>query len=252
MTQLVVTDATVRHGTESDGTTAFAGLDLVVDPGEFVTVMGPSGCGKTSLLDAVAGLVDPEDGRIVLDGEPVAAGAMPLRYVFQEPRLLPWRTAAENVAFALKAADVPPTARERRVDAVLERVGLADQHATYPRQLSGGQRQRVNLARALATEPEILLLDEPFSSLDAVTARRIRRDLRNVWTDAGLSVLFVTHDMREAVALSDRVIFLDASGKRFASASIPHDRPRSFDDPAVRETEARLTRRFFDHVDGGY
>lgn len=243
MSRLQVAGATKRFDDGDSTVTAFENLDITVADGEFLTVMGPSGCGKTTLLNAVAGAVELDAGTVEFDGGPVEPGSF--GYVFQEPRLLDWRTVGENVAFALEAADVPPDERDRRVQRWLDRVGLADERRSYPRRLSGGMRQRVGLARALALDPELLLMDEPFSSLDEVTARRARRDLLEVYDDTGASVLFVTHDVGEAVALSDRVVFMDEAGQTFEEAVIPHDRPREFDDPALRETETELTRTFF-------
>lgn len=249
MSRLAIRNATKRFADGAAAVTVFADLDLTVDDGEFLAVMGPSGCGKTTLLDVVAGLESLDAGTVALDGEPIVPGEAPIGYVFQEPRLLDWRTAAENVAFALTAAGVPPADRERRVDRALERVGLAAERDTYPLRLSGGQRQRINLARALALDPEVLLMDEPFSSLDEVTARAARRDLLSLWADASMSVLFVTHDIGEAVALADRVVFMNDAGEIFHDVPIPHGRPRDFDDPALHETEAELTRAFFAELD---
>lgn len=249
MTRLRIEDATMSFEDGATAETVFSGFDLSVDSGEFVTVMGPSGCGKTTLLNLIAGLESLTAGRVTLDGSPVVPGESPIGYVFQEPRLLEWRTVAENVDFALRATGVPSTKRPGRIDWVLERVGLADERDAYPLRLSGGQRQRVNLARALAINPTVLLMDEPFSSLDEVTARRARLDLLDVWEETALSVLFVTHNVAEAVRLSDRVICLDAGGDIFHELVIPHDRPRDFDAPELRETEAALTETFFDALE---
>jgi NitT/TauT family transport system ATP-binding protein len=248
VTRLRIENATKRFD-GTDPITVFEGLDLVVDDGEFVTVMGPSGCGKTTLLNAVAGIVDLDGGTIRFGGEPVAPGAFPFGYVFQEPRLLEWRTVGDNIEFALEAAGVDEAERDRRIRTWLDRVGLADERDSYPRQLSGGQRQRVGLARALAVDPELLLMDEPFSSLDAVTARDARRNLLDLWAETGASVLFVTHNVREAIVLSDRVVFMNGDGELFDSVTIPHDRPREFDDPSLRETEVELTETFFEELE---
>lgn len=248
MTTLAVRDATKRFHEESGTLTVFEGLDLTVEDGEFLTVMGPSGCGKTTLLDVVAGLLPLDAGRVELDGAPIVPGKAPIGYVFQEPRLLEWRTAAENVDFALAANDVPRSERPRRVARALERVGLGDVGETYPLRLSGGQRQRVNLARALSLDPPLLLMDEPFSSLDEITARSAREDLLELWNAAGMSVLFVTHDVGEAVALSDRIVFMNDRGELFREVRVPHERPRDLDDPALHETEAELMRSFFEEL----
>ena len=238
-------DLTVRFAGEEGPVAVFEGLDVHVDPGEFLTVMGPSGCGKTTLLNALAGLVPLERGTVRYDGEIVEPGGFSYGYVFQEPRLLDWRTVRENLAFALRGAGVAEPERGRRIEESLARVGLADAADAYPRELSGGMRQRAGVARALAVDPEVLFMDEPFSSLDDVTARALRGDLLDLWRETGKEVLFVTHDLREAVALSDRVLFMDADGSFFDEAEIPHGRPREFDDPALGETERRLGERFF-------
>lgn len=243
--RLEAEDLTVRFEADDGLLTVFEGLDLHVEAGEFLAVMGPSGCGKTTLLNALAGLVPIERGTVRYGGVEVAPGAFSFGYVFQEPRLLDWRTVAGNVAFALRGAGVPETERGPRIEAWLERVGLADVAGAYPRELSGGMRQRVGLARALAVDPDVLLLDEPFGSLDDVTARTLRRDLLDLWSDTGKEVLLVTHDLREAVTLADRVLFVGRDGAFFDEVCIPHGRPRDFDDPILAETERRLSERFF-------
>ena len=249
MSRLRVAGATKRFEGAEGPLTVFEDLDLTVDAGEFVTLMGPSGCGKTTLLNVVAGLLEPDAGTVEFGGRPVEPGELPIGYVFQEPRLLEWRTVGENVAFALKAAGVGPEERDRRIETWLDRVGLSEERDSYPKQLSGGMRQRVGLARALAIDPELLLMDEPFSSLDEVTARRARRDLLDLWSETGTSVLFVTHDADEAVLLSDRILLMDGDGDLFEELVVPHDRPRRFDDPDIHETQAELTRLFFEEVE---
>lgn len=243
--RLEAEDLTVRFEGEDGPVTVFEGLDLHVDAGEFLAIMGPSGCGKTTVLNAFTGLVPVERGTIRYDGTVVEPGGFSFGYVFQEPRLLDWRTVQENVAFALRGAGVPKAERGPRIEEWLGRVGLGDADDTYPRELSGGMRQRVGVARALATDPEVLLLDEPFGSLDDVTARTLRQDLLDLWADTGKEVLLVTHDMREAVTLADRVLFMGRDGAFFDEVQIPHERPRDFDDPSLGETERRLSERFF-------
>jgi NitT/TauT family transport system ATP-binding protein len=238
-------DLTVRFEAADGPVTVFEGLDLRIEDGEFLAVMGPSGCGKTTLLNSLAGLVPLARGTVDYGGTPVAGGDVSFGYVFQEPRLLDWRTVSENVAFALRGAGVPKAERESRIEEWLGRVGLGDDADAYPRELSGGMRQRVGVARALAIDPDVLLLDEPFGSLDDVTARTLRRDLLDLWTDTGKEVLLVTHDVREAVTLADRVLFMGRDGGFFEEVRVPHGRPREFEDPDLWETERRLRERFF-------
>lgn len=249
MSRLRIAGATKRFEGPDGPLTVFEGLDLTVEDGEFVTLMGPSGCGKTTLLNAVAGILELDAGTVEFDGRPVVPGELPIGYVFQDPRLLEWRTVGENIAFALEAADVDPDEHDRRIRTWLDRVGLGDERDSYPKQLSGGMRQRVGLARALAIGPELLLMDEPFSSLDEVTARTARRDLLELWEETGTSVLFVTHDVAEAVVLSDRVLLMNEAGVIFEELVVPHERPREFDAPAIHETQAELTRTFFEAVE---
>lgn len=245
MSRLRIAGATKHFEEHGDRLTVFADLDITVADGEFVSLLGPSGCGKTTVLNVVAGLLTLDAGTVTLDGRPVIPGETPVGYVFQEPRLLNWRTVAQNVAFALEARGLPEAEREPRITRTLERVGLADEADSFPLRLSGGQRQRVNLARALALDPTLLLMDEPFSSLDEVTARHARRDLLDLWDDSGAAVLFVTHDIGEAVLLSDRILFMNEAGRIFRNVAVPHERPRELDDPALAETEAELTQSFF-------
>jgi len=183
----------------------FQDFDLAAANGAFVCLFGPSGCGKTTLLNIVAGLDDDYRGSVRL---PNAGSHMGLRvgYVFQQPRLLPWRTVADNVGLPIQ--DAPD--RQSRVDGLLSTVGLGEMAGAYPRQLSAGQARRAALARAFAVEPDLLLLDEPFVSLDDPAADRLRQTLIDVWRQRPTTVLFVTHDLDEAVMLADRVVLLSA------------------------------------------
>jgi NitT/TauT family transport system ATP-binding protein len=223
--------------------TALEGIDLDVRPNEFISLLGPSGCGKTTLLRIVGGLVKPTRGEVTIDGEPVRAAlrARKFGFVFQDATLLPWRTVADNAALLL---DVTGD-REHRdvVRSLLHTVGLDGFENHYPSQLSGGMRQRVALARALALSPEILLMDEPFAALDAITRDRMAEELLRIW-DGSRSVIFVTHSIPEAVLLSDRVIVMSARpGRIVADVTIQLPRPRDADvrsSPAFREYETQL------------
>ena len=224
------------------------GIDIDVEEGAFVSLLGPSGCGKTTLMNVIAGLVEPNEGTMRKDGREVTPEDLSLGYVFQDPRLLNWRTVAQNVEFALQARDVPKAEWEERIEHYLGMVGLADERDNYPTRLSGGMRQRVAIARALATEPEMMLMDEPFSSLDEITAGDLRAELLDIWAAEGKSVLFVTHDINEAVFLSDYIYMMSGSGEMFARREVDIDRPRHYDDPAIAQREAELYGEFHEHV----
>jgi NitT/TauT family transport system ATP-binding protein len=184
--------------------------DLHVRTGEFVCVIGPSGCGKTTLLRAAAGFVMPHSGDVRLAGEPVRGPSRAAAFVFQDygRALLPWRTVTGNVSLALEAAGVPKVERPARIDKVLQTVGLAAHAEKFPAQLSGGMQQRVQIARCLAQQPTLLMMDEPFGALDAMTREGLQDELARLVRQEGLTVLFVTHDLEEAIYLGDRVLAL--------------------------------------------
>jgi NitT/TauT family transport system ATP-binding protein len=201
----------IEHTYDSGGqaVVALARTDLVVEPGQFVSLVGPSGSGKTTLLNILAGLLTPTRGEVTITGEnPAGRGSPVVGYMTQHDTLLPWRTALKNVAFPLELAQVPKQERLSRAARLLDRVGLAGFGGHYPYQLSGGMRQRVSLARALIYGPPVLLLDEPFGALDSTTRLALHRVLLEVANDLGTTVLLVTHDLAEAVSLSDRVLAL--------------------------------------------
>ncbi|HXK24013.1 MAG TPA: ABC transporter ATP-binding protein [Myxococcota bacterium] len=188
---------------------AVDGLDLVAAPGEFVAILGPSGCGKSTLLRMIAGLDRPDAGSIEL--RDAAGGAAPrnaIAYVFQDAHLLPWRDVLGNVALPLELQGRASGERRDAAARAIERVGLADAARRHPAQLSGGMRMRVSLARALVTEPRLLLLDEPFAALDEITRQELDDQLRALWSDSGVTVLFVTHSIAEAAFLAERAIVL--------------------------------------------
>lgn len=224
--------------TYADGTRALARIDLAVPAGEIVALIGGSGCGKTTLLRLVAGLDRASEGAIRLDGETIAAPHPFVGLVFQEPRLLPWLTVADNVGFGL--SDLPRAERRTRVAHALERVGLAEHARRWPRELSGGQQQRVSIARAFVANPRVLLLDEPFSALDAFTRRDLHGHLLALWAETRPTILIVTHDVGEAVALADRVVVMRPKpGRLDDSIALPLARPR---DPASAQSEAAARR----------
>ena len=235
---------------DGDGTfTVFENLDFEITEGSFTSIMGPSGCGKSTLLNVISGLIPPDDGEIRRDGDLVEPGEFFYSYVFQEPRLLDWLTIGENVRFALRAQDVPPEDQAGRIYRYLELVGLEHKIDSYPQQLSGGMRQRVGIARALAVDPEILFMDEPFSSLDEFTAKELRQDLLEIWKETGKTIIFVTHNSSEAVFLSDSVLILDGNGELFDQVSVGVPRPRTIGDEGLIETESAMMERFFAHLD---
>ncbi len=215
----------------------FKGLPIEVRPGEFLSIIGPSGCGKTTLLNLLSGFLSPDRGEILLRGEPIAPEDPHFGYVFQQPTLFPWLSTIENVEFGMKM-EGRLSAAERREKAAhyLAMVGLAGFEAYLPTKLSGGMQQRVSLARALAMEPRLLLMDEPFGALDAITRETMNDELLRLWDELGQTVVFITHDIDEAIYLSDRVLVLDKPpGGIYRELVCELPRPRS--GPVTRTTE---------------
>ncbi len=211
------------------------GVDLTVAPGEFVCLLGASGCGKSTLLNLLAGLAQPTAGRIDVAAERPAL-------MFQEPALLPWLTAAGNVELALKARGVGRAQRREEADRLLRRVNLAGQSAKRPHELSGGMRQRVALARSLAQDSQVLLMDEPFAALDAITRDVLHEELVRVWTDQRLTVVFVTHNVREAVRLAQRVVLMSSRpGRIVREWSVGLSQPRAIESPGVGALATEIT-----------
>lgn len=211
-------------------TQALADITFDVQPGQFVTIVGPSGCGKTTFLMAVAGLVKTSSGTIAIDGNIVKKPGPDRAVVFQDPNLLPWRTVLKNIEYGLQLRGQRKAEARATAMTFIEMVGLSGFEHHYPRQLSGGMRQRVNVARALATNPEVLLLDEPFAALDAQTREYMQSELLNIWSNAKKTALFITHQIDEAIYLSDRVIVFGRQPARVrADISIDLDRPRGLE-----------------------
>ena len=207
------------------------GLDLALAPGEFVSLVGSSGCGKSTILRLVVGLDAAYEGEILLDGQPITGPGLERSIVFQEHRLLPWLTVAENIGIGL--SDRPARERDQLVQEHIALVGLGGFEKAYPRQLSGGMAQRAAIARALITKPEILLLDEPLGALDSLTRTYLQRELLRIWRQQKITVLMVTHDVEEAVFLSDRIVVLAPRPGRTRTVvdiDLPHPRDRV--DPA--------------------
>ena len=226
---------------------AVGDLTFAVDAGSFVCVVGPSGCGKTTLLRCIGGLLPPTAGEVEVEGKRVTGPPPGLAVVFQEygRSLFPWLRVRQNVELPLRAAGMPRAERQRLVADALDAVGLADAHAAYPWQLSGGMQQRVAIARAIAYQPRVLLMDEPFAAVDAQTRADLEDLLRSVWQRLGVTLLFVTHDIDEAVYLGQRVIMLSAAPTRVAedlAIDLPDTRDQltTRSDPRFTELRSRV------------
>ena len=236
----------VRFGFRIGGrqTEVLAGLDLDVEPRSIVALVGPNGCGKSTLLRVIAGLLPARTGVVEVEGRPVIGPDSRVGLVFQEPRLLPWRSASANVAFPLEIAGRDREARERRVAELLGLVGLREWSRARPAELSGGMRQRVAIARALALEPAVLLMDEPFSALDSLTRERFNVELLRLWERIGATIVVVTHSIAEAVFLADRVLVLSPRPARLvADVTVDLPRPRrpgDLDAAGVTRTAAAI------------
>jgi NitT/TauT family transport system ATP-binding protein len=237
-----------RHGEPLE---ALAGFDLAVERGEIVAIIGPNGCGKSTFLRVASGLLRPDAGSVTLDDQPVAGPDPRIGLVFQEPRLLPWRSVAANVTYPLELAGWSAERRQERLGELLELVGLGEARDVRPSQLSGGMRQRAAIARTLALAPQVMLLDEPFSALDALTRDRLNLELLALWERTRPTIVIVTHSIPEAILLADRVVVMTPRPGRVA-AIVPIDapRPRSLDvlDRAVVSDAAAEIRA---HLEGG-
>ena len=233
----------VYKDSKGNDVTALTNVTLDIHKGEFISLLGPSGCGKTTLLRIIADLLHPTTGKITVGGVSPKEARLAQRYgiVFQSPVLYDWRTVRRNVMLPLEIMHVPKSEREDIADSMLEMVGLSKFANHYPNQLSGGMQQRVNIARALAIQPEILLMDEPFSALDEFTREKLHEDLLRIWRKTNKTIVFVTHNIAESVFLSDRVCVLSPHPGRL-SALIDIDLPRP------RTREIKNTPEFTDYV----
>lgn len=233
-----------RFNTGTESVQAISNISLAVRQGEFLTIVGPSGCGKSTLLNLLVGLEAPSTGDILLEGQPTV-DRLKIGYVMQSDNLYPWRTLAENVELPLELRGVPPEKRRRIALDYLDRVRLADFAARYPHELSGGMRQRGNIVRALCFSPSVIIMDEPFGPLDAQTRLLLQMQLLELWEQERKTVVFITHDLHEAIALGDRVLVLTARpGRVKALHEIPIPRPRDLrhlhDDPTFRNLLTRV------------
>ena len=248
----VVVDRMTKNFTAPDGNvfTVLDSVSLSVDRGAFVSIVGPSGCGKSTLLNVIAGIERCDSGSVTVS--PLRGHTEPrVGYVFQSPRLLNWLTVEDNIHFVLEAQGIPRERWRELVGRNLEMVGLAGQERNYPLRLSGGMQQRVAIARALAIEPDILLMDEPFSHLDAITARKLRFDMMDILMRTKPTILFVTHDLAEAVFLSDRIYMMKTRPARiFKEVPVDIARPRQPEDGRILDLEKTLVREFFSVLEG--
>jgi len=223
-----VRDLGIRFDTRGGALDAVSKVSLHVNPGEFVSLIGPSGCGKSTLLNVVAGFLDPSSGQTLLDGRAIKGPGSDRGVVFQQYSLFPWMTVRKNVEFGLKMLGMSTNERETQARTLLGLAGLLSFENHYPDQLSGGMKQRVGIVRALATSPQVLLMDEPFGALDSQTRVVMQEILTNMWQRLRLSVLFITHDIDEAVFLSDRIYVMTARPGRIKSEMVvPLPRPRT-------------------------
>jgi NitT/TauT family transport system ATP-binding protein len=233
------------------GKLILAGITVAISSGEFVSVVGPSGCGKTSLLNLAAGFLTPSKGRITYGGRPVAGPRHDIAIVFQDfgKALLPWRTASGNIALALEATGYPKKKRPARIAELLALIGLTEHAEKFPSELSGGMQQRLQIARCLAQDPAVLLMDEPFGALDALTRQALQDEVLAIVARTGATVLFITHDLEEAIYLGDRVVAMRPGPGRF-EASFSIDLPRPRDQLATRERPefVKLRRALFDVI----
>lgn len=241
LARVVVDGVSKRYPGTNGPVRALADVSFTVDPGEFICVVGPSGSGKTTLFRIIAGLEEATEGTVSLDGEPIEGPDADLGIVFQEYHLFPWRTVAGNVGFGPEKRGVPADERDRRVGDLLDLVGLDGFADSYPRDLSGGMKQRVALARALALDPTLLLMDEPFGALDAQTKAMLQDELLDIWSETGKTILFVTHDVEEAVRLADRVVVMGIEpGHVREVVDVDLDRPRTRSDEAFGRYYERI------------
>ena len=227
---LSLQDISVAYSTRKGPVQALERLDLVVQPSSFVSVLGPSGCGKSTLVKLVAGLLKPTTGRISFDGVASAGARDDVGVAFQQAALLPWKSALENVLLPLRLKGPTNAAARERAEGLLDLVGLTGSRDSFPHELSGGMQQRVSLARSLVRDPSVLVMDEPFSALDAMTRENMMMELQRVWLDKRPSVLFITHSIAEAVFLSDRVLVMSGRpGRVIMDRAVDLPRPRTLE-----------------------
>ncbi len=232
-----------KYYESQDGTNVHAlkDIDLHISDGEFVCIVGPSGCGKSTLLEIIAGLLDATSGEILLDGKPVNGTSRDIGVVFQDASLFPWRTVKKNIAYGMEVAKIPADEQEKRLKKYISMVGLNGFENKYPSQLSGGMRQRVGIARTLVMNPKIILMDEPFSAVDHLTRCTLQEELINIHRLEEKTVVFVTHDINEAVLLANRVILLSPRPSGIQKIyEIPYPQKRDRNDPNLLKIAAQI------------
>jgi len=224
---VVIDSVGISFGEGADKNIAVRETNLNINPGEFVCILGPSGCGKSTLLNSVAGYINPTSGRVMVDNEEILHPGPDRGMVFQQYSLLPWKTVLENIAFGPRLAGHSVAECNSIARTFLAMIGLSKMEKRYPGELSGGMQQRVGIARALANYPSVLLMDEPFGALDAQTRLMMQESLLDIWSEFGTTVLFVTHDVDEAIFLADRILIMSASpGTIIADLKVNLERPR--------------------------
>jgi NitT/TauT family transport system ATP-binding protein len=229
-----------KNGKEK-GLLALDNIDLKVNTGEFLCIVGPSGCGKSTLIHLIAGLQHPTSGQVLVDGKPVSEPGTDRILIFQELGLFPWLTVGQNVEFGMKMKRISKAERRDKTDYYLRLVHLSQFKDSYTHQLSGGMRQRVALARALATEPDVLLMDEPFAALDAQTRDLLHDELERIWAETGRTIIFITHNVREAIRLGDRVaLFTFRPGRVKREFTVDLPRPRHLEDVTVAKAAREI------------
>ena len=243
--KVALNDITLEYKTNGSPLLALDRINLQVKAGEFLCIVGPSGCGKSTLLHLIAGLQQPTSGTVLIDGQPVHGPGTDRILIFQELGLFPWLKVADNVEFGLKMKGISRRERKEKAEYYLRLVQLSQFADSYIHQLSGGMRQRVALARALATEPDVLLMDEPFAALDAQTRDLLHDELERIWTQTGRTIIFVTHNVREAARLGDRVaVFTFRPGRIKREFTVDQPRPRQIEHPAI----ARCAKEILDDL----
>lgn len=247
-TLLDAKDVSLIYKTRRGTTTALQEMSCTLAEGEFLSVLGPSGCGKSSFLRLAAGLLQPSSGAIVLSGTPISAPRRDVGVVFQQATLLPWQTALQNVMLPIDSLGLDKAAGRARALDLLRLVGLKSADGLYPGEMSGGMQQRVGIARGLVHNPSLLLMDEPFAALDAMTREHMMVELQSIWKSQGCSVIFITHSIPEAVFLSDRIIVMSARpGRVVREMTVDLPRPRTLEtmrDPRFSELTHELRQLF--------